>query len=128
MRKFIMAKANAKKLAARGPYLKEVNDPDQVGQAGIRVRQHRLARAWTVAKLAEVADLSQGTISGIESAKSGYSADALEKLAAALETTVGGLFDVDPRPGKSGAALILYRKATKEQRSKLDEMAKIIVA
>jgi transcriptional regulator with XRE-family HTH domain len=123
-----MTKKTIKSGSARGPYQKDVEDPDQVGLAGIRLRQHRLARAWTVEKLAEKAGLSPGTISGIESGKSGYSPATLEKLAHALDTTVGGLFDIDPRPGKGGATLELYRHASDEQRRKLDEMAKILIS
>jgi transcriptional regulator with XRE-family HTH domain len=105
----------------RGPYKTEsdVSDPDQLGTGWIKVRQHRLAKPWTVEMLAEVAEMSQGTISGIEGGKVGYSHQTLIKLANALGTTVGALFDVDPRGGKGGEIYPLWGRASPSQRQRI---------
>lgn len=105
-----MAK-RGRKPGPRGPYKTKANkrgkgsevlDPDQLGGGGIRLRQHRLAKAWTVEVMAERAGVSPGTVSQIENG-GGYSFETLHKLATALGTSIGALFDVDPRQG-GGAA------------------------
>lgn len=119
-----MAKTRGRKPGPRGPYLQEVGDPDQLGTGGIRLRQHRLARAWTIEVLAEKANLSVGTISGIEGGTVGYSYISLKKLAKALETTVGALFDVDPRPGHAVEIWPLWSRASERQRQRMLDHAK----
>src|SRR5262245_9254829 len=81
--------------ARRGPY-RSKDDPTAYGLAGIKVRQWRLYRKMTVAVLAERARLAPGMISNIEAGKVGFGPDTLVRLAAALDTTVAGLFGVDP--------------------------------
>lgn len=99
MPKFGMAKKSQRGRGrgsmGRGPY-KSAEDPDLYGRGGIKLRQWRLYREMTVAQLAERANLSTGTISGIESATAGYGHATLVQLAKALDTTVAGLFGVNP--------------------------------
>ena len=83
-----------RKPGPRGPYKSDVSDPDMFGGGGIRLRQYRLARGWTVEITAEQTGLSPGTISGIENG-GGYSPETLLKLAKAFNATVGQLFDID---------------------------------
>jgi predicted transcriptional regulator len=52
-------------------------DPD-------KIRDQRVRRAWSVAKLAELSGLSTSLISAIETGASGCSADSHAKLAAAF--------------------------------------------
>jgi DNA-binding XRE family transcriptional regulator len=91
---FSMAKPRDQRPAPRGPY--ETDDPEKLGTGDIKLRQWRLFRKMTVAMLAEAAELSTGTISGIEGGDLGYSYVTLHKLAKALRTTVAGLFGVNP--------------------------------
>lgn len=126
--KFSMAKRGRPKKTSekvlRGPYKSEdTEDPDLVGIGGIRLRQHRLARFWTVEKMAEEAGTSPGTISGIENGK-GYSPTMLSKLARALGITVGELFDLDPRPGKGGELMALVRRLKPAQRQRVMDFTK----
>jgi transcriptional regulator with XRE-family HTH domain len=112
----------------RGPYKSEdVEDPDQLGTGGIRLRQHRLARAWTVEKLAFESGLSTGTISNIENGVTGWSVESLSALAAALQTTVGALFDRDPRRGKEGEFFTLYDRLEPNQRQRAVDFMKGMV-
>jgi transcriptional regulator with XRE-family HTH domain len=87
-----------RKPGPRGPYKSDVSDPDLLGGGGIRLRQFRLAKGWTLEITAERTGLSPGTISNIENG-GGYSPETLLKLAKAFKTTVGALFDYDNRKG-----------------------------
>jgi transcriptional regulator with XRE-family HTH domain len=123
-----MAK-KGRKTGPRGPYktrpgARDVENPDQLGTGGIRIRQHRLARAWTVAKLAEESGLSDGTISGIENGEIGWSRDSLPKLADALGVTIGELFGVDPRPGKSSDFWTIWNGLKAPQRQRVADFAR----
>lgn len=111
---------------SHGPYLLEVEDSDLLGGGGIRLRQHRLARGWTMEKLAEAAGVSTGTIAAIENGK-GYSPDMLQKLAGALKVTVGELFDIDPRPGKENSIWPIWSRATPHQKQRILDYAKGVV-
>lgn len=125
LRNFSMAKKT--RGGARGPYKTETEDPDQLGTGGIRLRQHRLFRNMTVESLAAGARVSTGTISGIEGGDLGYSHIMLAKLAKALETTIGALFDVDPR--KDGGEVIwpLWNRASEKERQRIADHAKGVV-
>lgn len=123
-----MAKRTAKGrgTGSRGPY-KEVEDPEGLGTGGIRLRQHRLAKLMTVEKLAERAGVSSGTISGIERGKLGYSPDTLNALAKALGTTVGALFDVDPKAEDGGEIWPLWGRANAPEKQRILDYAKGVV-
>jgi transcriptional regulator with XRE-family HTH domain len=123
-----MAKRTAKGrgAGARGPY-KEIEDADKLGTGGIRLRQHRLAKFLTVEALAADAGVSTGTISGIENGRLGYSPDTLQALARALKTTVGALFDVDPRGDNGGEIWPLWGRATAHERQRILDHAKGVV-
>lgn len=124
LRNFSMGKGG--KGGLRGPYKTgpDVSDPNKVGTGGIRLRQHRLAKHWTVEMLAAQAGLSEGTISGIEAGKTGYSHETLLKLAKALKTTVGALFDVDPRGGPGNEIYPLWDRAKPNQRQRIIDYSK----
>lgn len=113
----------------RGPYKTEndVSDPDQLGTGGIRLRQHRLAKMWTVEVMADRAGISQGTVSGIENGDSGYSHLTLMKLARALETTVGALFDVDPRADSGVEIWPLWQAADEAEKQRIISYAEGVV-
>lgn len=127
---FSMAK-KGRKVGPRGPYKKgraaptsDVDDPDRLGSGGIRLRQHRLARAWTVERLAEESGLSNGTISGIENGTLGWSVGSLPKLANALGVTIGELFGVDPRPGRSSEFWAIWGRLKEPERQRVEDFAK----
>lgn len=115
-----MAKAKSKPTHAnegkRGPY-KTAEDPDQLGIGGIRLRQWRLHRGWTVSTLAERAGVSGGLISGAETATSGLSLESIKLLADALGCSIGELMEVDPRGG--GVFWPLWRDADEAQRQRI---------
>ncbi len=119
-----MAK-RGRKPGPRGPYKNDVEDPDYLGGGGIRLRQHRLGRGWTVEIAAERAGVSPGTISGIENG-GGYSPATLMKLAKAFKTSVGALFDFDPRRG--GETLWpIWNEADTAERQRIADYAKGVV-
>lgn len=112
----------------RGPYKtdNDVSDPDKVGAGGIRVRQHRLAKYMTVDALAAAAGVSGGLVSQIENG-GGYSHTTLVKLARALGTTVGALFDVDPREGRGREFWPVWQQATDPEKQRITDYAKGVV-
>lgn len=128
MPKVSMAKRTAKGrgAGARGPY-KEVEDAERLGTGGIRLRQHRLSKFLTVEALAELAGVSGGTISGIENGKLGYSPDTLVALAGALETTVGSLFDVDPRDNGGSEIWPIWSRASGTERQRILDYSRGVV-
>lgn len=65
-------------------------------QIGARVRQLRMQRGLSIEGLAEASGVSRSMISLIERAETSPTAVLLEKLAAALDTTLAGLFE---KPG-----------------------------
>lgn len=114
----------------RGPYTSrsDVKDPDQLGSGGIRLRQHRLARGWTMEVTAEKAGLSTGTIGEIEGGHKGYGPETLQKLAKAFGVTVGELFDVDPREEASGGAFWpLWQQASQAEKQRILDLATGVV-
>lgn len=104
-----------------------IKDPDLVGAAGIRIRQHRLARGWTIDALAADTGLSIGTISGIEGGK-GYSPETLIKLAKAFDVSVGMLFDVDPRKNEAAGIWSLWNAATADEKQRIVDYAEGVVS
>jgi len=127
-----MARRRGRGPGPRGPYKadtiqRDVEDPDQLGTGGIRVRQHRLAKGWTMEVLAAESGLSVGTISGIEGGKQGYSPDTLQKLAKGLRTSVGALFDVDPRPGRGNDFWRLWNRASDTERQRIFDYSQGVV-
>lgn len=67
----------------------------------IYLKQWREKRGLSQEELAEASGVSTGQISLIESRLSAGSPETLEKLAKALDITVGELLDVDPSPDGS---------------------------
>lgn len=114
----------------RGPYTSrsDVKDPDQLGTGGIRLRQHRLFRGWTMEVTAERAGVSTGTIGEIEGGHKGYGPETLQKLADAFGITVGELFDVDPRQEAPGGAFWpIWQQATPAERQRITDLATGVV-
>ena len=114
-----------RKPGPRGPYKSDVEDPELLGGGGIRLRQYRLMRGWTVEVTAERAGLSPGTISGIENG-GGYSPATLMKLAKAFKTSIGILFDIDPRKGGESFWPI-WNEADAPERQRIIDYAKGVV-
>lgn len=115
---------------SRGPYKSrsDVTDPDQLGSGGIRLRQHRLARGWTIEVTAERAGVSTGTIGEIEGGHKGYGPETLQKLADAFGVSIGELFDVDPRQdGAGGAIWPLWQQASQAERQRILDLATGVV-
>lgn len=71
----------------------------------IHLRDWREYRGLSTEALAEKAGVSAGLISIIENRKSAGSPESLEKLAKALQVTVGELIDVKPDPDRRGAVM-----------------------
>jgi transcriptional regulator with XRE-family HTH domain len=114
-----------RKPGPRGPYKSDVEDPDYLGGGGIRLRQFRLTRGWTLEVTAERTGLSPGTISNIENG-GGYSPETLLKLAKAFRTTVGNLFDGDV--GKGGDIFWpIWLEADTAARLRIIDYAKSVV-
>lgn len=117
--------AKKAKSGPRGPYkTRDVEDPDKRGTGGIRLRQHRLAQHLTVRTLSEMSGVPHGSISDIENGKGGYGPETLLKLANALGTSVGALFDVDPRGGRGGEIYPLWSRARPNQRQRIIDYSK----
>lgn len=128
MRTFGMAKkARGRPKGQRGPYVRDTEDPNQLGTGGIRLRQHRMARLWTVEQLADKADVSVGTVSGIENGEVGWSQVTLDKFARAFGVSIGELFDVDPREGQGRVFWPIWHKATHRQKERITDYAKGIL-
>lgn len=114
-----------RKPGPRGPYKSDVSDPDLLGGGGIRLRQFRLGRGWTLEVTAERTGLSPGTISNIENG-GGYSPETLLKIAKAFRTTVGALFDGDL--GKGGETFWpIWIEADATERQRIIDYAKGVV-
>lgn len=61
-------------------------------ELGKRIKQMRVAKGFTQDKLSEMADISQKALSSIEIGENFVTADTLDKLIIALETTTEELF------------------------------------
>lgn len=71
---------------------------------GVRVRELRKARDWTLEQAASQAGLARSTLSKIENGQMSPTYDALKKLAVGLEISVPQLF-TPPRNGKINGRL-----------------------
>ena len=61
-------------------------------ELGKKIKQMRIAKGYTQDKLSEMADISQKALSSIEIGENFVTADTLDKLILALETTSEELF------------------------------------
>lgn len=61
-------------------------------ELGKKIKQMRIAKGYTQDKLSEMADISQKALSSIEIGENFVTADTLDKLLLALETTSEELF------------------------------------
>lgn len=110
----------------RGAYEPEDFNPDQLGIAGIHLRQWRMHRDMTVLELSDKAGVSPGLISGAENAKNGLSMQSLKLIAEALGCSIGELMEIDPR--KNGEEFWpLWRDASPAQRQRITDHAKGVV-
>lgn len=64
-------------------------------ELGKKIKSMRIAKGYTQEKLAEMADISQKALSSIETGENFITADTLDKLIFALETTAEELFATD---------------------------------
>jgi len=62
---------------------------------GRKIKRMRMNRGLTQEELAEAADLSQRAMSGIETGENFVSAETIDKLVTALDTTLEELFATD---------------------------------
>ncbi len=81
----------------------------------------------TVDQLAEATGLSTGNISALENHRQGYSAQGLEKLAAALKATPSALLGINPLAEGAGSFWQLWERAKPEDRETLRIMAERLV-
>ena len=63
-----------------------------------RVRRYRQQRRWPQEVLAELSGLHRTYIGAVERAERNLSLDNVEKIATALEVSVGALCDIHPPP------------------------------
>ncbi|WP_300030037.1 XRE family transcriptional regulator [uncultured Roseobacter sp.] len=75
---------------------------------GVRVRELRKARDWTLEQAARQAGLARSTLSKIENGQMSPTYDALKKLATGLEISVPQLF-TPPRPGQVNGRMAVTR-------------------
>ncbi len=62
---------------------------------GKKIKRMRINRGMTQEELAEAVDLSQRAMSGIETGENFVSAETIDKLVKALNTTLEELFSID---------------------------------
>lgn len=109
----------------RGPYRRTQVPPPVPAWRKTFLAQWRTMRGWTQEELAERADVSVGTVSGIEAGTNGYSSESLHKLADALGIQAGMILDVNPEGDEPLWAIIA--KANAEQRDRIARHARVIV-
>ena len=96
-----------------------VRQPTQRVWRRIYLLEWRGKRGLSVEKLGELAGVSPGMISLIENRKSAGSPETLEKLADAMQISVGELFAPPPEPGE----IIVSARIREDQR---DAFAKLL--
>jgi transcriptional regulator with XRE-family HTH domain len=131
MHNFSMAKASKpkSKIGGRGPYRrKSAQDLAQVGRGGILLRQWRMHREMTVEALAGRAQVSNGTVTGIENGTVGFTGDTLDKLAKALGTNIAFLFGINPLAGAETEILAIWEAASKEERQRIVDYSRGVVS
>ncbi len=79
----------------------------------------------TIADLAELAGVSDGTIAGIEGGTVGWTNKTLHKLAIALGITTGMLLDVNPLEDQPFWRT--FEEADEDQRERIAEHAEVII-
>lgn len=90
------------------------------------VKEWRKHRGYTQEQLAEMADVTHGTISQLERGLINYTQPLLEKLAEALVTDPGSLVMRDPTQGDE-SLWSLWDQAKEGERRQLLDMARVIV-
>lgn len=73
---------------------------------GVRVRELRKARSWTLERAAKQAGLARSTLSKIENGQMSPTYDALKKLAVGLEISVPQLFTSPQREKVNGRMVV----------------------
>lgn len=112
-------------MSKRGPYKKSGGKaPSPPKWRRTFLAEWRDFRGLTQEELAAKADLSVGLVSAIEGQKSAYSAESLDRLAAALGIERGMLLDVSPKGAESLWATIL--RANQDQREQIARHAEVI--
>lgn len=111
-------------MSKRGPYKKAAPKPPILWNRTF-LAQWRRFRGMTQEQLADAADVSIGTVSGMEAATVGYSPETLHKLAEALEIEVAMLLGVNPYEDEPLWAIIA--RANDKERQQIARHADVIV-
>ncbi|MFY0597185.1 MAG: helix-turn-helix transcriptional regulator [Cognatishimia sp.] len=82
---------------------------------GVRVRELRKARNWTLEQAATQAGLARSTLSKIENGQMSPTYDALKKLAEGLEITVPQLF-TQPSKGQVNGRMVMTKQGQGAER------------
>lgn len=112
-------------MAKRGPYKKGGSRPAPPAWKRTFLAEWRDLRGYTQEELAERAGVSVGLISSMEAATSGYSAESLHKLAAALNVEPGMILSVNPKGAEPLWSIV--SRATEDQRDQIAKHASVIV-
>lgn len=89
------------------------------------IRQWRQYRDLTLERLADRVDMTAGNLSQLERGNQGYTQEALEKLAHALQTDVASLLMRDPTDTE--ALWSIWEQARPGQKRQIVEISKTIV-
>ena len=96
-------------------------------QVGKRIKELRIKQKISQEKLAEIAEISQNMLSGIETGNNFCSAETLEKIITALEVEPNELFDFGHQKDDS-ELLTEINKMLSKNPEKIKEIYKIIRA
>ena len=96
-------------------------------QVGKRIKELRIKQKISQEKLAEMAEISQNMLSGIETGNNFCSAETLEKIITALEVEPNELFDFGHQKDDS-ELLTEINKMLSKNPEKIKEIYKIIRA
>jgi transcriptional regulator with XRE-family HTH domain len=106
-----------------------IRHEDVVRRFGERLREVRRTRGMTQARLAELADVTVGYISRVESGTGGaVGLDLLARLAAALATTVADLVPTDDAPDTDGTLRTEIRRLTNDLLTNADRDTLLLLA
>lgn len=95
---------------------------------GIKIKRMRKKRGMTQEQLAEVLDISLRTLSGIEIGENFVTADTLDKIVVALDTTNEDLFATEhlKTPQELVDEIISDVKSVKKEPEKLENIYKVV--
>ena len=94
--------------------------------AGIKIKRMRTNRGLTQEALAEIVDISQRTLCGIEMGENFCTAETLDKIIKALETTPEELFALDHIKDEKDLISEICNSVHKLKKEKLEIAYKVI--